>query len=197
MEMVATTTMVTGPAKAKPHQDVAFEATVTAPDVIAGTETPTGSVTFTSGGNVLCAEAPLQPAFPKKALCATEDFGAGKHTVTATYVPAVSSTIHASVSRGITVRVGTKPKIKAPGKVVVRVGRKASIKLKASGKPTPTLVLSKGHLPKGLSFHKGTGKASITGRAKKSAVGTYHLKVRATNLMGKTTHRLTLVVKRS
>ena len=197
MEMVATTTTVTGPAKAKPHQDVTFEATVTAPDVVAGTETPTGSVTFTSGGNMLCAEAPLQPAFPKKAFCATEDFGAGKHTVTATYVPAVSSTIHASVSRGITVRVGTKPKIKAPGKVVVRVGRKASVKLKASGQPTPVLVLSKGHLPKGLSFHKGKGKASITGRAKTSAVGTYHLKVKATNLMGKTTHRLTLVVKRS
>jgi hypothetical protein len=52
------------------------------------------------------------------------------------------------------------------------------------------------HLPKGLSFHKGKGKASFTGRAKKSAVGPYHLKVRATNLMGKTTHRLTLVVKR-
>jgi hypothetical protein len=154
-------------------------------------------VTFTSGGTVLCADAPLQAGFPKQALCATEDFGVGKHTVIATYVPLVGSPIHASVSRGITVRVGAKPKIKAPGKVVVRVGRKASVKLTASGKPTPTLVLSKGHLPKGLSFHKGTGKASITGRAKTSAVGTYHLKVKATNLMGKTTHRLTLVVKRS
>ena len=145
---------------------------------------------------MLCANAPLQPAFPKQAQCATEDFGVGKHTVTATYVPSLGSTIHASVSRGFTVRVGTKARIKAPGKVVVRVGRKTSIKLKASGRPTPALVLSKGHLPKGLSFHKGKGKASITGRAKKSAVGTYHLKVRATNLMGKTTHRLTLVVKR-
>ena len=96
----------------------------------------------------------------------------GKHTVTATYAPSLDSTIHASVSRGFTVRVGTKARIKAPGKVVVRVGRTTSVKLKASGRPTPALVLSKGHLPKGLSFHKGKGKASITGRAKKSAVGT-------------------------
>jgi hypothetical protein len=110
------------------------------------------------------------PGLHKQAQCSTEDFGVGKHTVKATFVPSLSSTIHASVSHAFTVRVGTKPKVKAPGKVVVRVGRKASVKLKASGKPTPKLVLSKGHLPKGLSFHKGTGKASITGRAKTSAV---------------------------
>jgi hypothetical protein len=194
--MVATTTAVTGPAKAKPHQDITFEATVEAPDVIAGTETPTGTVTFTSGGTVLCADAQLLPGFPKQALCSTEDFGAGKHTVKGIFVPGMGSSVHSSVSRGFTVRIGTKPRIKAPGKVVVRVGRKASVTVKASGRPAPVLVLSKGHLPKGLSFHQGTGEASITGRAKRSAVGTYHLEVRAKNLMGRTTHALTLVVKR-
>ena len=65
MEMIATTTTVTGPAKAKPHQDITFEATVRAPQVIAGTDIPTGSVTFTSGGTVLCADAPLQAGFPE------------------------------------------------------------------------------------------------------------------------------------
>jgi hypothetical protein len=43
---------------------------------------------------------------------------------------------------------------------------------------------------------QGEGKASITGRAERSAVGAYQVEVRATNLMGKATRALTLVVKR-
>ena len=198
MELSETTANVTGPRTAKPHADVEFTAVLgrVDPDDL-GLESPNGTVTFETGNTALCQDVTIPPGNPREASCSTTSLATGRRTVTATFTPTFGvSTLHSSVSAPRTVKVGTKPKIKAPGRVVVRVGRKASVKLKASGKPTPALVLSKGHLPKGLSFHKGTGKASITGRATRSAVGTYHLKVRATNLMGKTTHRLTLVVKR-
>jgi hypothetical protein len=51
-------------------------------------------------------------------------------------------------------------------------------------------------MPSGLSFHRGHGKAVITGRAKRSAIGRHHIRVRAVNLMGHDTRRVTLVVKR-
>ena len=190
MELSETTANVTGPRTAKPHADVEYTAVLSRVDPEdLGLESPNGTVTFETGNTALCQDATIPPGNPREARCSTTSLATGRHTITATFNPTFGvSTLHSRVSAPRTVKVGTKPRIKAPGKVVVHVGRKTSIKLKVSGKPTPALVLAKGHLPKGLSFHKGKGKASITGRAKKSAVGTYHLEVRATNLMGKTTH---------
>ena len=52
-----------------------------------------------------------------------------------------------------------------------------------SGSPAPKLT-EKGALPKGVKFHKGTGRASISGKATKAA--TYHITITATFGKGKT-----------
>ena len=193
MEMAATTTLVDGPAQAAPHAETTFDAQVDVPGVIDGLETPAGTVTFTSAGQDLCLAVPVSSL--GEASCQTSDLGAGTRSVTATYTPGPGTTLHSTTSSPVTVKVGTVPAVTGPDRVVLHVGTKASITFRASGKPAPVLRLSKGHLPRGLRFHRGIGRATITGTAKSSAVGRYHLRVTATNLMGSGLHVMTLVVK--
>jgi len=62
--------------------------------------------------------------------------------------------------------------------------------------PRPVLRKIAGQLPRGLTFHPGAGKATITGRAKAPAVGSHHIRVRALDLVGEGIHRPAFVVKR-
>jgi hypothetical protein len=64
------------------------------------------------------------------------------------------------------------------------------------GTTMPTLVMAKGKLPAGLKLTKTSGKLTITGKAKASAAGRHVLTFTATNVMGQTHHKLTIVVKR-
>jgi hypothetical protein len=196
MEMAATATVVDGPAKAAPHAATTFDAEVGVPAStdVDGLGLPVGTVTFTSGDQGLCLAVPVSSS--GEAQCTTSALGVGLRSVVATFAPGSGSTLHASTSAPVTTKVGTVPVITAPGRVVVHVGTKVSIVLRASGKPAPVLRLRKGHLPRGLRFHRGTGRATITGTPKRSAVGRYHLRVRATNPMGSDVHALTLVVRR-
>jgi hypothetical protein len=196
MEMAATATVVDGPAKAAPHAATTFDAEVGVPAStdVDGLGLPVGTVTFTSGDQGLCLAVPVSSS--GEAQCTTSALGVGLRSVVATFAPGSGSTLHASTSAPVTTKVGTVPVITAPGRVVVHVGTKVSIVLRASGKPAPVLRLRKGPLPRGLRFHRGTGRATITGTPKRSAAGRYHLRVRATNPMGSDVHALTLVVRR-
>jgi hypothetical protein len=196
MEMAATTTVVDGPAKSAPHAETTFDAEVDVPasGVVAGLQFPVGTVTFTSGGQDLCL--PVRVSSHGEAECTTSDLDAGRRSVTATFTPDPSSTLHASTSAPVTTKVGTVPAITGPSRVVLHVGTEVTITLRASGRPAPVVRLTKRHLPRGLRFHRGTGRATITGTVKRSAVGRHHLRVTASNLMGGDVHRLTLVVKR-
>jgi hypothetical protein len=60
----------------------AFGATVTFTATVTG-DAPTGSVTFTDGGNPLCAVVPLGAG--GTATCSTNALGAGTHTIIASY----------------------------------------------------------------------------------------------------------------
>jgi len=57
-----------------------------------------------------------------------------------------------------------------------------------SGSPSPKITET-GKLPKGVKFHKGTGRASISGKATKT--GTYHITIKATFGKGKTQDEVT------
>jgi hypothetical protein len=198
LEVAGTETTLAGPGRAAPHDDVTFEATVSVPFVgVEGLENANGSVTFSSGGEVLCQEAVIMSGNPRVATCSTSALGAGKHKVRATFNPSPdSSTLHASTSDPETVLVGTKPAVKAPRTVRMKVGQRVRIVLRASGNPAPLLRKIGGHLPRGLTFHRGHGKATITGRAHASSVGRHRIRVKAVNLMGHDVHMLTLVVER-
>ena len=194
MEMAGTTTTLTAPAKAKPHAEVTFEAGVDVPDVgVAGLEPPVGTVTFRSGSQVLCSDVLVDQG---QAGCTTTALAAGLRTVTATFTPSAGSTIHPSTSAPRTLRVGTKPRIQAPGKVRTHVHERTHILIRASGSPAPRVTLVRGHLPRGLTFHRHGDHATITGRPTRAALGRHRLWVEATNLMGRDVHALTIVVKR-
>jgi hypothetical protein len=65
----------------------------------------------------------------------------------------------------------------------VPAGSPFSFAVTTSGSPSPKIT-EKGKLPKGVKFHKGTGTASISGKATKT--GTFHIIVKATFGKGKT-----------
>lgn len=196
-EMEGTVTTVTGPATAKPHADVTFDALVATPAMISGDEPPAGTVTFTSGGTVLCADVPFPPGPARHALCATTSFGAGSHAVTATFVPTPdASTLHGSVSAPRTIKVGTTPAFTSAGKTAFVVGRGTTFRVHASGSPVPRITQVKGKLPAGLTFRAGNGTATISGNAKASGIGTHRITLQAKNLMGSVKQVLRIVVKR-
>jgi len=192
MELAGTTTALAAPNRARPHHEITLTATVAVPDVgVDGIGVAAGAVTFRSGSQVLCTDVPVSAG---TASCTTSALSAGRHSLTASFTPADDAVIHGSVSVPHQVIVGTKPSITAPRRFTVHVGQRVHIALHASGAPRPILRKIAGHLPRGLTFHRGVGKATITGRAKASAVGTHHIKVRARNLVGQDRHRLTVVV---
>lgn len=195
-EMAATVTTVDGPAKAAPGADTTFDAQVDVPDsaTVSGLEFPVGTVTFTVDGQQVCL--PISVSTHGEASCNVSTLAAGRHAVVATFLPTEDSTLHASESSALPVLVGTQPGIKGPGRVAVRVGRKATITLRPTGRPTARLTVTKGRAPAGMRISTQAGKLVVSGKAKASAIGRHTLKVRATNLMGSATHTLTIVVKR-
>ena len=194
MEMVATATGLAAPTTAKPHAEVTLDATVAVPDVgVSGLEAPAGTVTFRSGTTVLCQDVALVTG---KARCVTTALAAGSRPFTATFAPGDGSTLHASVSATRTVKVGTVPVFTSKSRATFVVGTSHTFRVRASGSPARRITLVKGRLPAGLSFKAGRGTATISGRAKASAVGTHSVTLRATNLRGTVRQVLKIVVSR-
>jgi hypothetical protein len=193
MEMAQTVTTIDAAAKVKPGSLLELDVEVSVPLIDLGLDVPNGTVTVRGGGEVVCRDLTVDHF---AASCDVPDVTAGRHRYTAEFTPADGNTIHPSTSARATVLVGTEPVVKGPDKVAFKVGERVSIKLRASGAPTPYLSMVGGHLPRGLTFHRGHGKATITGRAEPGSAGRHQIRVRATNLVGQDGHRLTLVVKR-
>ncbi len=195
MEMTGTRTTLEAPSTAHPGADVTLRATVGEPGVgVNGLEKPAGTVTFDSGGQVLCHDVRVTTL--GQADCTTSVLPTGRSRIEATFSPSAGSTVHSS-SAVTRITIGTKPSITAPGRVVLHVGRRARVRITAYGQPVPWLALTKGHLPPGLEFHHRRGHASITGTPAKRAAGTrHHLRVEAVNLLGHARHAITLVVRR-
>ncbi len=193
-EMAGTTTTLQAPATAKPLTAVTLNASVVVPDVgVAGLGLPAGSVTFSSGGQVLCQHVLLTSG---AAACTTSALGAGSRAVSATFASADGSTLHGSVSSPVVIKVGTKPAFTSSDHTRFRVGKRKTFTVHASGSPRPRITLVKGKLPAGLTFHAGTGSATISGKAKASAAGTHKVTLEATNLRGTVKQVLRIVVKR-
>jgi hypothetical protein len=192
MEMGSTVTTIDVPKTVKAHTDVNFQVHVVDAQDDLIQDSPNGFVTVRSGDQVLCENSPIDG---NQAVCSFEDIPAGKLHLTADFTPVDFNTVHPS-SAEADILSGTKPVLKTPRKVVVTVGQKVSLKLKASGLPEPLVRKIAGSLPRGLEFHRGHGKATITGKAKAGAVGRHHIRVRATNPLGQDGHRLSIVVKR-
>ena len=194
MEMVVTTTTLQAPATAKPRSAVTLEATVDVQDVgIDGIESPTGTVTFSSGGAVLCHDVAVVSGV---AQCTTTALAAGSHSLSATFTPADGSTLHGAVSASRTIKVGTVPVFTSKSRTTFVVGRSQTFRVRASGSPSARITLVKGKLPAGLSFHAGNASATISGKAKASAVGRRSVTVQAANLRGTVKQVLRIVVAR-
>lgn len=193
MEMAGTTTTLHAPAKATPHADVRLDATVDVPQVIDGLEFPVGTVTFRSDGTVLCA---VQVHPTGDASCTTSALGKGAHVLTATFAPANDSTLHRSKSAPRTIEVGTTPAFTSTSHVTFVVGTSKTFQVHATGSPAPRITQVKGKLPAGLTFHAGNGRATISGKAKASGIGTHRITLQAKNVMGKVRQVLLIVVKR-
>jgi hypothetical protein len=192
-EMTGTHTSVRARATARPGAEVTLGETVAVPAVgVPGLEDPTGDVVFGSHRRVLC-RAHLDAG--GSASCTTSDIPVGRTRIEATFSPATGSTLHPS-SVATTITVGTHPSIQAPRRVILHVGRRAKIRITASGQPRPWVSLIRGHLPRGMKFHHRRGHASITGIPARRTAGTHHrLRIEAGNLLGHAHHRITLVVR--
>jgi hypothetical protein len=194
VELVTTTTTLQAPATAKPHAAVTLDATVDVHDVgVDGLGLPTGSVTFKEGATVLCQDVLVALGH---AACTSSALAAGSHSLAATFTPADGSTLHSSSSAPRTLQVGTVPAFTSKGKATFVVGKSRTFQVRASGSPSARITLAKGKLPAGLRFHAGNGSATISGKAKASAVGTRSVTVRATNLRGTAQQVLRIVVTR-
>lgn len=195
MELVATTIGLKAPATGKPHAGVTLDATVALPDVgVSGIEVLGGSVTFRSGTTVLCHDVVVVTG---KARCVTTALGAGRRRVNATFTPVPGSTLHRSVSATRTIEVGTLPVFTSRSRATFVVGTSHTFRVRASGSPAPRITLVRGRLPSGLTFRAGTGTATLSGRARASAVGSHWVTVQATNLRGSVRQPLKIVVSRS
>jgi hypothetical protein len=191
MELAGTTTTLSAPTTAQPHQDLTLQATVDVPDVgVDGLELPVGTVTFSAGDDVLCKNVTVQSG---AASCTSSLRTPGRQVLSASFTPAKRSTLHPSDTTAA-IDSGIVPMMETPGRTSVRVGRAQTIRMHAAGQPVPLLRLVGGHLPKGLHFHRGYATATISGTAKTSAVGRYHVQVEASNLMGHVIRSLTIVV---
>jgi hypothetical protein len=194
VELAATTTTLHAPASAKPHSPVTLEASVVVQDVgVAGLGLPDGSVTFKDGTTVLCQDVLVNLGH---AVCTTSALAAGSHSLAATFTPGDGSTLHPSSSATRTLKVGTVPAFTSKSRATFVVGKSRTFRVTASGSPSARLTLAKGKLPAGLKFHAGNGSATISGKAKASAVGTRSVTVRATNLRGTVQQVLRIVVTR-
>ena len=76
------------------------------------------------------------------------------------------------------------------------MGKPHTFHIHASGAPRPRLSRIKGSLPAGLHFTGGLGSATIKGTAKRSAAGSYTIKIQAHNLKGVVDQVLRIMVTR-
>jgi hypothetical protein len=194
MELAATTTALQAPDTAKPHANVALDATVSVPDLgVTGLDSPVGTVTFKSGGTALCADVSVENGV---AQCATSALAAGRDSLSASFTPAAGSTLHDSTSPTNAIVVGTTPAFTSPSRVRFVVGTPHTLRVTAVGAPTPRITLIKGRLPAGLRFHAGHAKATLSGTVTKSAVGTHYVTLEAHNIRGAAFQQLRITVAR-
>jgi hypothetical protein len=97
----------------------------------------------------------------------------------------------------ITVLTGHAAKITSAAKATFKPGKKGTFTIKSTGTPTPSLSVSSGKLPKGLTFKAGRrGTATIVGTAARSdKKGSYKITIKASNGVGKAaTQVLTITI---
>jgi len=196
MELIATHTTMQAPASARPHTATELDAAVTGDAPVPGTDPSPitdGTVTFVSGSKVLCADVAVANGV---ASCQTTSIGAGQRTVTATFTPAATSALHASTSQPQAIVVASAPSFTSPRTSRFVVGKPHTFHIHASGAPRPRLSRIKGSLPAGLHFTGGLGSATIKGTAKRSAAGSYTIKIQAHNLKGVVDQVLRIMVTR-
>jgi hypothetical protein len=87
------------------------------------------------------------------------------------------------------------PSISSADQITFTAGQGGSFAITAVGAPLPAIT-EKGKLPKGLRFTTGKGDATISGVPKSTKLGTYALKIKASNLVkANVTQSLLVTVK--
>jgi hypothetical protein len=90
----------------------------------------------------------------------------------------------------------SRPRLSSGRPPAGAVGRPYRFAISAFGYPKPTIKES-GDLPAGLSFNKSrSGELSVSGTPSPGSVGAHHIRVVASNSMGKVTVDYTLLVER-
>jgi hypothetical protein len=108
-----------------------------------------------------------------------------------------SGTVGAAGSVAQLIVVGTTPKLTAPRRVVVHVGKGSTVTVRGTGSPAPRLKIVKGKVPKGMKVTKKAGRLTISGRPKVASLGKRMLTVKATSPTGSATRTLRIVVRRA
>jgi hypothetical protein len=148
-----------------------------------------GAVTFRTGSTVLCSGKELNAS--GVATCSTTKLPPGTPTVTATFVSSSPYLASAGTAKPV---IGTTPAFTSAQTARATVGRPTTITIHASGTPSPTITEVGGTLPKGMSFRRGTGSATISGTPAAGTAKTYVVHLRAANVRGSATQTLTLTV---
>jgi len=158
---------------------------------VAPAELPVGTVTFRSDAMVLCQTTLVSGA----ARCMTSAGAAGGRSLTATFTPTQGSTLHPSVSAASTILVGTAPSFTTRRKRTFIVGRARAFPVRTSGSPAPEITVLRGHLPAGLHFVIGAGRAVLRGTATRVAIGTHRITLGAANVAGVDKQVLRIIVR--
>ena len=106
-----------------------------------------------------------------------------------------ASSAAGSATQVLVIRVLSRPRLSSGRLPAGAVGRPYRFALKAFGYPKPT-VKESGDLPAGLSFKKtGSGELDVSGIPAPGSGGAHHIRIVASNSMGKVTMNYTLMVK--
>jgi hypothetical protein len=106
-----------------------------------------------------------------------------------------ASSAAGSATQVLVIRVLSRPRLSSGRPPAGAVGRPYRFALKAFGYPKPT-VKESGDLPAGLSFKKtGSGELDVSGIPAPGSGGAHHIRIVASNSMGKVTVNYTLMVK--
>lgn len=99
-----------------------------------------------------------------------------------------------STTQAFTLTIDSSPAITSANSTSFTVGQPASFTLTTDGYPAPSLTES-GELPAGVTFtDNGDGTATIVGTITAASVGTFSVKITATNSSGSVVQSLTLTV---
>jgi Bacterial Ig-like domain (group 3)/Putative Ig domain len=157
---------------------VRYSATVTSSDLA----TPTGAVTFTSGATTICTTGELVNG---EGSCSATNAPVGSDTITGTYS---GSSEFASSFGTTTLTVESKPAITSANKALFTEGTAGSFTPTATGYPAPTISITGGSPPSGVTFSGGVLSGTPTQQ------GTFTITFTASNSAGSTSQTFTLTV---